>query len=121
IEPPRPAAFFGGRPRATLARMVRASLVGFALALAACGGPAPCDDCADAGGRDASTADAGSPDPDAGADAGPARTCPPGPVAPEPFDCTTSDPELTFGERITAPDRTWTFVEFPDAFCMDGS
>lgn len=96
-----------------------ASCTVLALSLAACGeSPMTCDGCTDGGqGVDATT-----PAPDSGPpDGGPMRTCPPGPVAPEVFDCTTSDPEITFGEPITAPDLTWTFVDFPDAFCMNGT
>ncbi len=56
---------------------------------------------------------------DAGTDAGP--TCPPGPVAPSTFDCSTSDPSITFGDPMTADAMTWTWVDFPGALCMDGS
>lgn len=108
--------------RATLARMRRLASLSFAVALSsaltACG-ETSCHGCHDH--------DAGpNPPPDAGRDsgppepdAGPARTCPPGPVAPEAFDCASSDPDLTFGDPIEAPDLTWTFVPFPDAFCMN--
>ncbi len=100
--------------------MTRSTWIAIALVLFACTGPAPpCEDCIDSG---PPAADAGT---DGGAtpeDAGPARSCPPGPVAPEVFDCESSDPPLTFGEPITGvPDLTWTFVDFPDAFCMNGT
>jgi hypothetical protein len=72
---------------------------------------------ADAGEPDAGPAmrDAGPPD------AGPTRMCTDGPVTPEVFDCTTSEPSITFGDPITADPLTWTWVPFDDAFCMNGS
>lgn len=92
-----------------------------AASLLACGSPAPAIDA----GMDAASADPdASTERDAGVDeddAGPAPACPATPIEPAPFDCTTSDPPITLGEPITAPDRTWTFVPFDDAFCMDGS
>jgi hypothetical protein len=84
--------------------------------LVACGG--------DTGAPDA----AGLPDGcvDCGRDAGPPRADAGGPSCgdalprPEPFDCERSAPPAT-GEPITAEPRTWTWVPFDDAFCMDGS
>ncbi len=90
------------------------------FALAACTyGPdsSGCDLCPDGGPH----VDAFTPAPDASTDAGPQRSCPPGPVAPDTFDCAASDPSITFGDAITADAMTWTFIDFPDAFCMDGS
>lgn len=67
-----------------------------------------------------------------GTDAGPGATDagPPGDAGdvmcgaapmPAPFDCNTSDPDVTFGAPITAPAMTWTFIEFPGARCANGS
>lgn len=91
------------------------------FALAACGeSPTTCDRCPpDAGPQPDATAprDAGNT-----ADSGPERMCPPGPVAPEVFDCESSEPSIALGDAITdVADDAWTFVDFPDAFCMDGS
>lgn len=97
--------------------------VGLALALLGCDDSAP-------GGTDAGGAmDAGSsdgavaPGTDAGGggvDAGFVSACPPGAPMPEPFDC-ASAPPITAGEPIVAEPRTWTWVGFESAVCMNGS
>jgi hypothetical protein len=100
---------------ATVPRMSRTALA-WVLVVSACESEPPCDRCpSDAG----IAVDAGPLD--AGTDAGPQRSCPPGPVAPTPYDCASSEPGITLGEAITADERTWTFVPFADAFCSDGS
>ena len=84
-----------------------------------------CEGCADTGpsSMDAGGSDTGTPSGDAGGttDAGGSSTCPPGEPMPEPFDCTTADPGITFGDPITADPMTWTWVGFDDAVCMNGS
>lgn len=59
-------------------------------------------------------------DVDAGMDAGEERMCPPGPVAPPPYDCEANTPPAA-GDPIVADAMTWTFVPFDDAFCANGS
>ena len=72
------------------------------FALAACGTP-PGN-----GGTDGGT-DGGTAAGDGGTDGGTsAWTCKP-------------DPTLSPGAPITAPDETWTWVDFPGTRCMDGS
>lgn len=100
---------------------MRFASVLIAASLFACGSPAPA---IDAGLDAASQREDGSTERDAGTeedDAGPAPSCPGTPIEPAPFDCTSSEPPIPLGEPITAPDRTWTWVPFDDAFCMDGS
>jgi hypothetical protein len=88
-----------------------------ALLLLACNDPAPCDDCVDAG----RMTDAGMMEEvDAGMDAGPERMCPPGPVAPDEYDCDTNTPPAV-GEPITADPMTWTFIPFADSRCANGT
>ncbi len=98
----------------------------------------PANDAGPGGGLDAGpavdagpgTGDAGPGPGDAGpgtGDAGPGGPdggpgmCGSGAPMPTPFDCATEDPPLTFGAPITAPDSTWTWVDFPGSRCMDGS
>ncbi len=95
--------------------MSRCFVVALVL-LSACTEEPECDRCPiDSGpAQDAGTYDAG-------ADAGAARTCPPGPVAPTPYDCASSDPGITFGAPMTVTPDEWTWVGFDDAFCSIGS
>jgi hypothetical protein len=88
------------------------------------GGGAPSDAAAptlaaDAGGGSTTSdagagIDAGTVVPDAGA---------PGVDAGRVVDASgpTLPPLLTDGTPLTAPERTWTYIEFPDTKCRDGS
>lgn len=98
--------------------MARFASIAIATFLFACGSPAPV---ADAGLDGASQTEDASTDAGVLHDAGPMPICPSTPIEPVPFDCTSSDPPFALGDPIEAPDRTWTWVPFDDAFCMDGS
>jgi len=61
--------------------------------------------------------DAGGLDAGKGPDAGPAPDAATVPDASGP----TLAPLPTDGKPLTAPERTWTYIEFPDTKCRDGS
>ena len=99
------------------------SLVRMALLVAAAGcgsnDGTPPDDTGtggDGGGGAGTTPDGGGPatTPDGG---GPATTPDGGGSG---GTCKTPD-GFNFGQPITAPDKTWTFVDFPDAKCMNNT
>jgi hypothetical protein len=100
-----------GPPRVPAPRRALVVWLGVALlpAVVACGdddgAPAP-----DGGMADAGTLDGGPVDGGVSVDAGPTDA---GPIVrPPPF---------VRGDPVTAPDRTWTWVDVPEARCQDGS
>ena len=97
-------------------------LLGFSLAVAACGGDDDGATTGDAGtttGADGAVRDSGGAGTDGGAgiDSGtPRRDA--GPISIDAGPC-GPDPTLERGAPIEAPAGEWTFIEFPDSRCMN--